>query len=160
MKYAALTLLLTGTLAACGGGDDDAPAYEIAETPLAGTVGGKPWTFVKGDATPMMFGDERELQIDLFPVDFETCGWDTPIASEILGTFPAEVGEYELSTGLNVTFVVDHENYWAIDGALVIDEVTDTKIRGGLHAIAKHDPGNEIDGQFEIDICPPGPPGS
>ena len=66
------------------------------------------------------------------------------------------VGDYDFGLGLNMTFVAEvggqPKNFISLDGRIVVDEVTVTTVRGGLHG--RYDGDNEIDGKFSITICP------
>lgn len=136
-------------LAACGGG------HEIAATPLAGTVGGQPWTFVAGHTSAFLSDGEPDFFAELYAEAFAPCAFSTPPGNHLIVAVPKSPGDYDFSTSLNMTFVVgDSENLVTFDGRIVVDEVTDTLVRGGL--AGDFDGDNDVSGQFELTICPPG----
>ncbi len=56
-----------------------------------------------------------------------------------------------MSLARNMTFVVGDDNKIAIDGTIVVDEVTATNIKGGI--VATFDSSNTVNGRFDIPIC-------
>ena len=50
-----------------------------------------------------------------------------------------------------MTFVQGSNNLVATNGQIVVDEVTATRVRGGLSGYFDGD--NEVSGQFDIAIC-------
>jgi hypothetical protein len=54
--------------------------------------------------------------------------------------------------GGTMTFVVGEDNLIATEGVIAVDTVTATTINGGIHAV--YDGDNEVDGTFELTICP------
>jgi hypothetical protein len=143
MTGAALAL----ALAACGGGD-----YDIPATPLAGTVGGQPWTFVAGHTNAFLSEGEDDFFAELYPAAFTACGFGTPPGDHLIVAVPKTPGDYDFSTSLNMTFVVgDAQDLVTFDGRVVVDEVTATLVRGGLHG--HFDGDNVVKGQFELTIC-------
>jgi hypothetical protein len=145
-------ILLVAMLAACGGGGGDDDGDDIPATTLAGTVGGEPWTFVAGDTDAFLSEGEDDFFALLYAGPFTPCGFDAPSGNHLIVSVPKEPGEYPLSLSLNMTFVVgESDNLVATDGVIVVDEVTDTTIRGGL--LASFDADNEVAGQFDLTIC-------
>jgi len=56
-----------------------------------------------------------------------------------------------MSLSRNMTFVVGSDNKIAIDGHIVVTEVTPTQLKAGI--AAKFDDQNTINGSFTIPIC-------
>lgn len=132
---------------ACGGGGGE----EIVDTTLSGSVGGQPWTFVAGHTDAFLSEGESDFFAELYAGTFTPCGFDTPTGDFLIVSVPKEVGEYDFSLSLNMTFVVGSDNLVATDGRVVVDEVTATTVRGGL--VGDFDGDNHVNGQFELTIC-------
>ena len=149
----ALCLLLAG----CGdSGDDgnDKGSATIASGKLAGKVGGASWTLAAAQ-TDAFFSDATEFWVDLYAVAPTGCGSQGSGSSVILNV-PNKVGSHALSLQLNGTFVLDNanqDNLVATEGAIRVDEITDTLIRGGV--TMTFDAANSISGEFDATICPP-----
>lgn len=145
MKLTALTFSLAA-LVGCG------TDYDVATTPLAGTVGGQPWTFVAGHTNAFLSEGEDDFFATLYPAQFTACGSSEPSGSHLIVSVPKAVGDYDMGPQLNMTFVVgSSDNLIAFDGRIIVDEVTATKVVGGLHG--EFDGDNEVNGRFEISIC-------
>jgi hypothetical protein len=75
---------------------------------------------------------------------------------------PKAPGDYSMSWSLNATFVIviegtetevaETENLVATRGRLVVEEATQTSVRGGAHIVFDAD--NEVSGKFQIAVCP------
>ena len=148
----ALCLLLAG----CGSGDDgdDTGSAMIASGTLTGKVGGVIWTLAAAQ-TDSFLSDDTEFWVDLYLAAPTGCGSQGTGNSVIL-TVPNKLGSHALSLQLNGTFVLDNaaqDNLVATDGAIRVDEITDTRIRGGV--TMTFDTANSISGEFEATICPP-----
>ncbi len=149
----ALTLTLLATLAVgCG------TSYDITDQPLAGTIGGTPWTFVAGDTNDFLSQDD-DYFASLYPETYSTCGFGEPTqVNHLILNIPKQVGEYDYSLQLNMTFVVydgtgSPNNLIGTSGTIRVDSVTADTITGGVYA--RFDGDNEIDGTFSVAICPP-----
>lgn len=149
IKLAALSFALLAT-AACG---TDGSSFEVAATPLAGTVGGQAWTFVAGETDAFLSNGETDFFAELRPAAYTTCTGAPPSGNHLIVSIPKAVGDYDMGPQLNMTFVVGSDNKIAFDGRIIVTEVTATKVKGGLHA--SFDGSNEVDGQFDVAICPP-----
>jgi hypothetical protein len=133
-------------LGACG------TDFTVASTPLAGTVGGQPWTFVAGDTDAFLSEGETDFFASFYAATFTPCGFSSPSGNHLIVAVPKEPGEYDFSLSLNMTFVVGaSENLVATEGVVIVDEVTPTLARGGLHGTFDGD--NEVDGRFELTVC-------
>lgn len=141
-------LLLCALLSACAA---DPGSADLKDTPLAGTVGGKTWTFQAGDTDAFLSKDEPDFFATLYPGTFTACGFSQPDGDHLIVSIPKTPGEYPMSLSRNMTFVVGNDNKIAIDGMIVVDEVTATSIKGGI--VASFDSSNEVNGRFEIPIC-------
>ncbi len=157
-KWLAVGLVMFG--AACGGEEED-ELPEISSQTLTGTVNGESFTAVSGTAEDVF--DDGEYWISIHgaePKDGDPCGFQAYEigAPEIIATVPAEAGDYEvgfLGDSVGVTFAFqsddgESENYVATSGRLIIEEIADGVVRGGLIASTED---HEADGQFEVTIC-------
>jgi hypothetical protein len=148
MKKLLLCALLSSLASACAA---DSGSAALEDTPLAGTVGGKTWTFVAGDTDAFLSKDEPDFFATLYPATFTACGFSQPAGDHLILSIPKTPGEYPMSLSRNMTFVVGNDNKIAVDGTIVVDEVTATSIKGGI--VASFDSANEVNGRFEIPIC-------
>ncbi len=153
-----LPALLSVGLAGCTGDDDDGgggggTTLEIADAPLAGTVGGAPWTFASGDTDAFLSRDKPELFSDLYGESVSLCGFASGAGNHLIVAIPKTPGDYPFTTQRNMTFVVGGtDNYATLEGKVRVDEVTATSLKGGL--VGRFDSANEVTGTFEITICP------
>lgn len=141
-------LLLCAVLTACAA---DSGSADLKDSPLAGTVGGKTWTFQAGDTDAFLSKDEPDFFATLFPATFTACGFSQPAGDHLIVSIPKTPVEYPMSLSRNMTFVVGNDNKIAVDGTIVVDEVTASSIKGGI--VASFDSSNEVNGRFEIPIC-------
>jgi hypothetical protein len=149
-----VTTLLFG--AGCGPDDkDDGPAYEVSSGNLTGTIAGEQFAFVSGFATDL-FGD-GEYWIELHGSETEdpcnTFGYeDEPHV--IISTSP-EAKDIDLGLTNNITFAYPSgdtsENDVSTTGRLIIDEVSEESVSGGLYARFED---HEVDGHFTVPFCP------
>lgn len=147
MKTLLATLFASTLAIGCGGS-----SFEIAETPLAGSLGGQTWTFAAGHTSFFLSDGEPDFFASLYAQTFTACGFSEPAGSHLLVAIPKEVGDYDLDLSLNMTFVVDDQNLITTSGRIVVDSVTATRVTGGLSA--SYDGGNEVSGRFDVTICP------
>ncbi|NVB81237.1 MAG: hypothetical protein HOV81_22770 [Kofleriaceae bacterium] len=145
--------LTLSSLAACGTDDDGGGSTTIESTPLAGKVGGADWTFVAGDTDAFLSEGDDTFFTSLYPATFTACGFSGPSGDHLIVGIPKAVGEYPMSLSRNMTFVVGDQNLIGINGKIRVDEVTDTKLKGGL--VGSYDGDNQVSGTFEVTICPP-----
>ncbi|MBI2892730.1 MAG: hypothetical protein HYY06_04210 [Deltaproteobacteria bacterium] len=142
---------------ACGGGrgDDDDDDLPIPEATLAGQVGAEGWELAGGYTNAFLSEGEAEFFAELYAEQLEPCGFETPTRPHLIASIPKEPGEYSLSLSLNATFVIEGadgpENLVATDGRIVVDEVTESSVRGGMSV--SYDDDNEVEGQFEVAVC-------
>jgi hypothetical protein len=136
--------------AGCGSSGGD---VAISMQPLAGTVGGQPWTFGTGE-TDSFLSSTTSFYVNLYAGSFTTCSQAEPSGASIVTMqMPATPGSYPLSVQQNLTFFIPpSDNFVATRGRLQIDSVTATTISGGLNAT--YDGSNSVDGQFQATICP------
>jgi hypothetical protein len=154
MKKLILAAALLGSLslAACATDDSDSSSSKpVDSTPVAGMVGGQTWTFAAGHTDAFLSEGEDTFFATLFPTQFTTCGFSEPSGNHLIIGIPKVVGDYPMSLSRNMTFVVGNDNKIAIDGHIVVTEVTATKLKGGI--VAKFDDQNEVNGTFDIPIC-------
>jgi hypothetical protein len=147
-SLALITLVVTATTAAC---TDSGGSVEIATTPLAGKVAGQAWTLAMGHTSAFLSEGEDDFFATLYPTTFTACGFSEPSGPHLIVAIPKTPGDYELNLGLNMTFYADNENLVATEGRIVVDEVTATRVTGGLHGI--YDGDNEVNGRFDVTIC-------
>lgn len=158
-------LVLAFALFIAGCTDDDdggggGTTLEIADTPLAGTIAGQPWTFVDGETDAYLSRDEPDFFANLYAESISSCSFASAAGNHLIVAVPKTPGEYPFTTQLNMTFVVDDgaggvDNLVSLTGKVRVDEVTATLVKGGLVGRYKSD--NEVSGTFEITICPDTP---
>jgi hypothetical protein len=139
-------------LMACGGGAGGGPG--ISSQVLSGRIGGKAWTFGTGEAH-VTVGDNTQFLTAAYAGSFVPCTDATPFDTDkVLLAFPRMPGSYAVTALLSQTFFSadTKANVAATSGALVIDAVTVTTIRGA--ARFSYDADNAVDGQFTATICP------
>jgi hypothetical protein len=149
-----LCLVLT---CACSSNDDADESFQIGSSPLSGKVGGSSWSFVAGE-TDANISDAKQLWADLYAEPITSaCGFGpTGSKNHVILNIPPKAGDYKLSNSLTASFVIEGDtqtidNLGATRGRLVVEEVTDSKVRGKAHVVFDAD--NEIDGTFEISRC-------
>lgn len=150
-KLLACAAILTGlSAAACSSSSSD---IDIAATPLAGSVGGTPWTFRVGATDAFLSRDSTEFFATFYAASYTPCVDSEPSGPHLIVAVPKAPGDYDMNLSRNMTFIgSDDRNLIAIDGRIVIDSVTATTVTGGLHGT--YDGSNEVNGQFQIAICP------
>lgn len=147
------------SLAACGGGSGGGSGA-IASQPLGGLVNGKPWTVVSGE-TNAFLSDDKEFFTTLYdkPTDSPCSGRSpTDSTTEVILNIPNAVGKHPLGFQLTATIAYDdgtgtYENKVALQGLVEVTSITATKIVGA--ARVTFDAANSVEGQFEVDVCPP-----
>lgn len=144
-----ITPVLSALLVTVGCGS----SIEIADTPLAGTVAGQPWTFVTGETNAFLSDGEPDFFAEMYAGAFTACSGIAPAGPHLILSVPKEPGEYEFGLSLNMTFYADGANLIATEGAIRVDAVTATTITGGVHGVFDGD--NEVDGVFTLAICAP-----
>jgi hypothetical protein len=153
-------LLLTCVvcIAGCGSDDGDDESFDIGSGTLTGKVGGKSWTFVAGE-TDSFLADDDKFFAELYAAPLANACQNGPTSNEhhVILNIPMKPGDYRLSFGLTATFVIEGDsgttdNLGATRGRLVVDEVTDTSVRGKAHVVFDAD--NEVDGAFQVTRCP------
>lgn len=142
-------ILISACLGLWACGEEDA-AIEIADQPLQGQVEGEAWT-VGGAATHAFLSNEEGFWVDVLATPL-MCGGGFGGGNKLIVTVPREVGEYPLGPRLNMTFAVgDNENLITFDGAIIVEEVTDTTVTASLKA--NFDGDNTVEGRFTAEIC-------
>ena len=140
-------------MALVGCATDDAGSAEISDQMLTGSVGGQAWSFQAGHTSAFLSEGEPDFFASLYPAAFTACGFSEPAGNHLIVAIPKTPGEYEMSLSRNMTFVVgDSNNLIATKGRIVVDEVTPTSVKGGL--VATYDGDNEVNGRFEVTVCP------
>ncbi len=145
--------LLAFALVACGDEEIDDPPCEVAGGSLSGVIDGQSYDFAGGE-TSAFLSDDEEFFATLYGEAYEACGYDPPEGSHLIVSIPTTPGEYEMGAMMNGTFVYDEGgspmNEVSFSGVVVVDEVTETTVSGGLcMAVGDH----EVSGSFTIDIC-------
>ncbi len=143
-------VLLSLALAAC---TDSGGSTDIATTPLAGKVAGQSWTFGGGVTDGFLSKGENNFFADLYSMAYSKCDHSgEPTGPHVILSIPRQVGDYTLSLGLNMTFVNGSDNKIGTSGKISVDSVDATHVTGGIHA--KYDGDNEVNGTFDVTICP------
>jgi hypothetical protein len=147
----ALCLLLAG----CGDDGDDSEPVSIASGTLTGKVGGASWTLASAQ-TEAFLSDENEFWVDLYAEPLTGCD-DSGSGNHLIVTAPKALGTHRFTLTLNGTFVIADpatggDNLATTDGAIRVDEITDTVLRGGV--TMTFDAANSVSGEFEAMICP------
>jgi hypothetical protein len=143
-KPATLLLLLVGCTSS--------PSMDIASGALAGDVAGKTWTFQAGHTDAFLSTGDDNFFAELYPAAYTPCTTSQPPSGpHLIVAVPKVAGDYPMSLMRNMTFVDGNDNKVAIDGRVVVDSVTATKVTGGL--VGTFDSDNEVSGHFELTIC-------
>lgn len=153
MRVFVLGALVLG-LSGCSddGSSGDGAPVEIASGPLSGKVGGTAWTLTSA-RTSALLSDEQTFWVDMYGQGSSSCG-DFGEGNSLILNVPKKVGTYRLSLALNATFVVDGaetQNLVATQGAIRVDEITETSLRGGV--TMTYDAANSVSGGFDATIC-------
>lgn len=156
--FSLVMFALIPALSACGPADDEEEVYDVSTSPLSGTVAGESFSVASGFARPGF--EEGELSIELHPVEVEDpCALSafTDSRRMILFSIVSEPQDVELGfgTGQTVTFAYEDadggfQNDVATTGRLMIDEVSESTLIGGLYAEMDD---HVVDGQFEVPVC-------
>ena len=148
-----LTSVLAVAMMALVGCASDSDTPELSDTTMTGKIGGQAWTFTAGHTSAFLSEGEPDFFASLYPAAFTACGFSEPGGNHLIVAIPKTAGDYELSLSRNMTFVVgEATNLIATNGRIVVDEVTATTVKGGL--VASYDGQNEVNGRFEVTICP------
>ena len=148
-----LTSVLAVAMMALVGCATDEGSKDISPEMMTGSVGGEAWAFKAGHTSAFLSEGEPDFFATLYPAMFTACGFSEPGGNHLIVAIPKTVGDYEMSLSRNMTFVVgDNQNLIATNGRIVVDEVTATTVKGGL--VATYDGKNEVNGRFEVTICP------
>jgi hypothetical protein len=158
--------LLAGTfvgLLGCSTGPGDADA--VASSPLSGTMVGAPWTFQMGELHPSQRTPLGNVVARLFQSAYTQCSNDLPATPSLELIFPLQTGDFVLgrSYGVGVAFLgipcvgihcgqIDVKTPTASEARIVIDVLTETKATGGVRA--RYNDNNEVNGRFELAVCP------
>src|SRR5688572_32222448 len=105
-------------------------SVEVSDQPLAGTVGGQPWTFVAGETDAFLSEGEDDFFALFYAEAYTACSFGAPGGDHLIISVPKEPGEYGFSLNLNMTFVVGDSNLVATEGTVIVDEVTATTVSG------------------------------
>ena len=139
---------------AAGCGSSGGGSTVISSQPLAGKIGGQPWTFMTGE-TDSFLSTASEFWVDAYAESFTPCGGAAPFSVDrLIMSIPTAVGNYAVTLQLNQTFYIaaNNDNLVATSGEIDITEITATTITGGAKFAYNGD--NSIDGQFQVAICP------
>ena len=145
-----ILLVVAVSAAACSASSS---SVDIASSPLAGSVGGKAWSFQVGATDAFLSEGDPNFFATFYASSYTPCVDIEPSGPHLIVAVPKKVGDYDLDFALNMTFVdANSNNLIATDGRIVIDSVSSTTVTGGLHGI--YDGNNEVNGRFQISICP------
>jgi len=144
------TLLALGFAAGCGG------SLQISDAPMSGKIGGVPWSFGSAESIAFLSSSDQFFVEAYAEVVAPCTGAGNGLSSNrMILNVPRSTGDYLLGSGLNETFFVQSTgfNYIATNGRIVVNQVTDTMLSGAGHFIFDAD--NDVNGQFQAQICPP-----
>jgi hypothetical protein len=143
----AMMLALVG----CSDSGDDGGSSSIANGKLTGKIGGASWTFA-GAKTDAFLSNEQKFWVDVYAQAVSGCR--AASGNKLILSVPKKVGTHQLSLQLNATFVIEGaeiQNLIATQGAIRVDEITDTTVRGGV--TMTYDADNSVSGEFDVAIC-------
>jgi hypothetical protein len=143
-KLIALSFLLAGACSVT-------TSHDIDPGNLSGTVGGQIWSFQAGSTNGFLSEGQTDFYAVMYPVAYTECGTE-PSGPHIIVSVPKAAGDFNFDLSRNMTFVDGEDNLVSIDGRIVVDSVTADHVSGGLHGT--YDIDNEVDGQFDITVCP------
>jgi hypothetical protein len=150
-------LLALALFAACGPAGTSVP-LAVNASPLAGTVGGRPWRAVGGVASKNAFSPDsgtRSVEIGNKVIACNDCG----AHAQLLTLVPWTVGTYDLSLQRNLTFAVDLEdggidNLVATQGRVEVATAPGPDAGGAsLRIRAAFDADNTVEGEVTITVC-------
>ena len=139
---------------AVGCGSSGGGSTVISSQPLAGKIGGRPWTFMTGE-TDSILSTASRFWVDAYGESFTPCSGSAPFAvDKVIMNVPTAVGNYAVTLDLNQTFYIaaNNDNLVATSGEIDITDISATTITGGANFAFNAD--NSIDGQFQVTICP------
>jgi hypothetical protein len=150
----AVTLALSGCGGSDGSGDDDGGGgpVQIASGPVTGKVGGTAWTLASAQ-TDAFLSDERSFWVEAYALGPTSCD-SFGSGNRLILNVPKTLGTHPLSLALNATFVVEGpetDNLIATQGAIRVDEITSTLVRGGV--TMTFDANNSVSGEFQAVVC-------
>jgi hypothetical protein len=142
-------------LASCLAGGCSIGPIEISNAPLSGVIGGVAWSLGSAETNAFLSMSDH-FNVVAYPQAIAPC---TNAAGTVQGNWlilnvPKQTGDYLLGSGINGTFYVQssNANFIATQGRVVINQVTDTMLSGGMNI--QLDGNNDVDGQFSATICP------
>ena len=138
-------------IAGCGGA-----GFDVAPGPLSGRVGGQPWTLGTAETEPFLSANSDSFFLTGYADSVAACtGAGRGVTgNRVVMNIPKAVGTYALDLNLTQTFFIQSSNLnlASTRGRIVVDEITDTTLRGGAHIEVDAD--NIVNGQFQATICP------
>jgi hypothetical protein len=154
MRQALRAIVLAACLAAgCSIGPID-----ISSAPMAGLIGGTSWSLGTAETNAILSRSSSDQFVAFAYAEAVapcTNAGSHLLSNRLILNVPRSPGDYLLGSGLNETFFVQSTgfNYLATQGRIVVNQVTDTMLSGAAHF--RFDGNNDVDGQFQIQICPP-----
>lgn len=129
---------------------------EISSAPLSGVIGGDAWSLGSAETNAFLSKSDQFYMV-AYPQAIAACtnaGGTVP-GNWLILNIPKQTGDYLLGDGLNGTFFVQSTgfNYRATQGRIIVNQVTDTMLSGGVNI--QFDGDNDVDGEFSATICPP-----
>jgi hypothetical protein len=138
-------------VAGCGG-----TGFDVSAGPMTGRVGAQTWTLGTAETGPFLSANSDTFFLQGYSDTVAACtGAGSGITgNRVIMNIPKAVGAYALSLDLTQTFYIQSSNLnlASTRGRIVVDEITDTTIRGGAHFEVDAD--NTVNGQFQATICP------
>ena len=116
----------------CGNGSPSAPA--IASTPMAGKIGGRPWSLGTGE-TDSVLSTSSSFYVETFSDSFSACSGSSVQRDYFFATFSLTAGDYSLDVeNFTANFSLEGtQTPAATIGHLVIASVTASTVTGGLN---------------------------
>ena len=148
-----MPLLVTSAITGCGTSDPSYAATDIETTAPSGTIADMAWaakSFLiesSGSDLSVSISDQASTEDCPFLLDEDKAG--------VLLSVPAQNGEFALSFGGGHTitlYVPPAQNYIAVDGYVVVSDVTATTAKIGF--IADAGDGGTVNGTISGAICP------
>jgi hypothetical protein len=123
---------------------------------MSGKIGGTLWSFGSAETNALLSSSDQFV-VEAYSEVVAPCtaAGSQVRSNRLILNVPREPGSYLLGSGINETFFVQDTgfNYIATQGRIVVSQVSDTMLSGGGHFMFDGD--NQVDGQFQAQICPP-----
>ncbi|MFT3835727.1 MAG: hypothetical protein QM723_01865 [Myxococcaceae bacterium] len=133
----------------------------VKDQPLAGTIGGQPWTAVSAIAKPSdPFNDDGgEKFVNIYDKQYDCTSFSTPDDRSVLAIVPWVVGAYNFSTQHNGTIVLDDggtpDNLIGLDGRIELRSApqADAGINADMSIRIDVNQNNVVEGKIQVHVC-------